>query len=138
MRCRHLLEKNAEFCGPNVLTKFFHSSLKKRYDIYGNNLCLSYQEIYFVKVFNPCRRLCGAMNSLVYWNDEYTSVVLCYIFRRNAEFIFAIGFKTVFCGTYFCDWYIQNCILGIEFLQFRANITKISSATIYDHRNFCL
>ena len=29
-------------------------------------------------------------------------------FRRNAEFIFAIGFQTVFCGTYFCDWNIQN------------------------------
>ena len=60
-------------------------------------------------------------------------------FRRNAESIFAIGFQTIFCGTYFCDWLIQNCILRIKFLRFRAKITKISSAiiystTIYDHK----
>ena len=63
-------------------------------------------------------------------------------FFRNVEFIFAIGFETVFCRTYSCDWLIQNCILMIKFLQFRAKITKISSAiifsaTIYDHKNFC-
>ena len=61
---------------------------------------------------------------------------------RNVEFIFAIGFETVFCGTYSCDWLIQNCILRIKFLRFRTKITKISSAiyyypTICDHKNFC-
>ena len=45
----------------------------------------------------------------------------------------------IFCGTYSCDWLIQNCILRIKFLRFRAKITKISSAiiystTIYDHK----
>ena len=29
---------------------------------------------------------------------------------RTVEFIFAIGFETVFCGTYSCDWLIQNRI----------------------------
>ena len=63
-------------------------------------------------------------------------------FRRNAGFIFAIVFQTVFCGTYFCNGLIQSCILRINFFQFRAKITKISSAiiysaTIYDHKNFC-
>ena len=62
--------------------------------------------------------------------------------EENAESISAIGFQTVFCGTYFCDWLIQNCILRIKFLWFRAKITKISSAiifsgTIYDHKDFC-
>ena len=61
---------------------------------------------------------------------------------RTVEFIFAIGFETVFCGTYSCDWLIQNCILRIKFLRFRTKITKISSAiyyypTICDHKNFC-
>ena len=61
--------------------------------------------------------------------------------RRNAESIFAIGFQTIFCGTYFCDWLIQNCILRIKFLRFQVKITKISSAIIYsakihNHKNF--
>ena len=44
------------FCDPNVQCSIFQPSLKRRYDIYGNNLCLS-----------PCRRLCRVMNFLVYW-----------------------------------------------------------------------
>ena len=28
------------------------------------------------------------------------------IYRRNVEFIFAIGFQILFCGTYFCDWIV--------------------------------
>ena len=47
--------------------------------IYRNNLCLSYREIYFVKKFTPCHRLCGVMNFSVYWNDEYTSIVYFYL-----------------------------------------------------------
>ena len=58
-------------------------------------------------------------------------------FRRNAEIIFEICFQTVICGIYFCDWLIKNKILRIKFLRFRAKINKISSATIYDHKNFC-
>ena len=50
---------------------------------------------------------------------------------RNVEFIFAIGFETVFCGTYSCNWLIQNCILRIKFSRFWAQITKISSTMIY-------
>ena len=61
--------------------------------------------------------------------------------EENAESISAIGLQTVFCGTYFCDWLIQNCFLRITFLRFRAKITKISSAiiyseSIYDKKNF--
>ena len=61
---------------------------------------------------------------------------------RTVEFIFAIGFETVFCGTYSCDWLIQNCILRIKFLRFRTKIIKIRSAIIcsakiYDHKNLC-
>ena len=56
------------------------------------------------------------------------------IFRRNVEFIFAVGFQIVFCETCFCDWLIQNCILRIKFLWFRGKITKISSPIIIPHQ----
>ena len=64
------------------------------------------------------------------------------MFRRKAEFIFAIGFQTVFCGTYFCDWLIETVFRGSNFLRFRDKIAKASSAiiysaTIYDARKFC-
>ena len=36
-------------------------------------------------------------------------------FRRNAEFIFAIGFQTVFCGTCFWDILIQTVFWGSNF-----------------------
>ena len=61
------------------------------------------------------------MNFSVYWNDDYTFIVLFYLVNsknkklRNVEFIFAIGFETVFFGSYSCNWFIQNCILMINF-----------------------
>ena len=55
------------FRDPNVLTNIFQPSLKKkiRY-IWEQSICLSYREIYFEKIFTPCRRLCGVMNFSVY------------------------------------------------------------------------
>ena len=32
---------------------------------------------------------------------------------------------------------LSKTILKIKFLRFQAKITKISTATIYDHKNFC-
>ena len=83
---------------------------------------------------------CIFLFSFLIWGVSYSENIK--ILRRNAEFIIAIGFQTIFCGTYFCDCLIQNCILRIKFLWFRAKITKISSAiiysaTIYDLKNFC-
>ena len=68
--------------------------------------------------------------------DEVSYSKATKFFRRNAEFTFAIDFQTVFCGIYFCDWLIKNYVLRIKYLRFRAKITKISCATIYDHKNF--
>ena len=47
--------------------------------IWEYSICLSYQEIYSVKIFTPCRCLCGAMNFSIYWNDSYTSIVFFYL-----------------------------------------------------------
>ena len=55
-------------------------------------------------------------------------------FRRNVEFIFAIGFQTIFCRTYFCDWLIQNYFEDQVFAISGQN-HNISSATIYDHKS---
>ena len=46
------------------------------------------------------------------------------IFRRNAEFIFTIGFQTVFWGTYFCNLLIQKSILRIKLCDFRPKSQK--------------
>ena len=55
------------FCNPNVLTKFFPAKSKKEDAIYmGIIYMLSYREIYFVKKFTFCRRLCGVINFSVY------------------------------------------------------------------------
>ena len=83
---------------------------------------------------------CTFLFSFLTYEVSYSKNVK--FFRRNVEFIFAIGFQTIFSGTYFCNWLIQNCILRTKFLQFRAKITRISSAsiysaTIYDTKNFC-
>ena len=40
------------------------------------------------------------------------------IFRRNAEFIFAIGFQTVFCRTYFCIDLSKTVFWGSNFCDF--------------------
>ena len=48
--------------------------------------------------------------------------------KDNAEFIFAIGFRTVFCGTYFCDWLIQTVFCESNFCHLI--IAKISSTII--------
>ena len=64
------------------------------------------------------------------------------IFRRNAEFIFAIGFQTVFSGTIFAIDLSRTVFWGSNFCDFGPKSKKISSAivysaTIYDHKNFC-
>ena len=45
-------------------------------------------------------------------------------FRRNAGFIFTIGFQTVFWGTYFCNLLIQKSILRIKLCDFRPKSQK--------------
>ena len=82
LRLRH--EKNifclVNFCDVGILRKkmrllfsrsqcfnrFFLTKSKKGDTIYMRIICLSYREIYLVKTFTPCRRLCGVMNFSVY------------------------------------------------------------------------
>ena len=65
------------FCDPNVLTKCFQSSLKKRYDIYENNLYMFFLLIYLLcKNIDTMPSLMWSVLSFsVYWNDDYTSIV---------------------------------------------------------------
>ena len=72
---------------------------------------------------------CIFLFTLLIYEVSYSKKIK--IFRRNVEFFFAIGFETIFCGTYSCNWLIQNCILRIKFSRFWAQITKISSTMIY-------
>ena len=81
---------------------------------------------------------CIFLFSFLTYEDSYSKNIISF---WNPEFIFPIAFQTVFCGTYFCDWLIQNCILRIKFLRFQVKITKIISAIIYsatvhNHKNF--
>ena len=48
---------------------------QQKYAIYMGIIYMSFlqREIYFVKIFTPCRRLCGVINFSVYWNDDHTS-----------------------------------------------------------------
>ena len=54
------------FLRSQCFNKMFSTKSKKEDMIYMEMICLSYGEIYFVKIFTPCRRLCGVMNFSVY------------------------------------------------------------------------
>ena len=158
MRCRHLMEKMRNlFLRSQCFNKIFSTKSKKEDMIYMRVIRLSFlsrnllcKNIYTMSSFMWSNELFRILKWWLYLYYIFLFSFLTYevsysknikIFR-NVEFIFAIGFETVFCGTYSCDWLIQNCILRIKFLRFWAKITKISSAmiyssTIYDHKNFC-
>ena len=145
------------FLQSRCFNKVFSTKCKKGDTIYMRIIYMSFlsinllcKNIYTMPSFMWSNELFSILKWWLYlivfftWNNFLTYEVSysksMKFFRRNAESIFAIGFQTVFWRTFFCDWLIQNCILRINFLQFRAKITKISStiiysATIYDHKN---
>ena len=145
------------FSRSQCFNKFFSTKSKKEDTIYIGIIYMSFlstdllcKNIYTMSSFVWSNGRFSIMKSWLYLYCIFLFSFLTYevsysknikIFS-NVEFIFAIGSETVFCGTYSCDWLIQNCILRIKFLRFWAKITKISSAmiyssTIYDHKNFC-
>ena len=154
MRWRHLIEKMRNvFLRSQCSNKIFSTKSKKEDPVYvgiiyipfltRNLLC---KNIYTMSSFMWSNELfsilkwwlylcCIFLFSFLTYEVSYSKAIK--FFRRNAEFTFAIGFQTVFCGIYFCDWLIKNYVLRIKFSRFRAQITKISYATIYDHKNFC-
>ena len=159
MQCRRLMEKMRNlFLRSQCFNKIFSIRSKKEDTIYMEIIYMSFlltnllcKNIYTMLSFKWSNELFSILKWWLYLYCIFLfSFLICgvsyseniKILRRNAEFIIAIGFQTIFCGTYFCDCLIQNCILRIKFLWFRAKITKISStiiysATIYDLKNFC-
>ena len=140
-----------------TFNKIFSTKSKKEDTIYMGIIYMSFlsrnllcKNIYTMSSFMWSNEL---FSILKWWLYLYCTFLISFLkyeisysqnihIFRNVEFNFAIGIEKVFCGTYSCDWLIQNCILRIKFLRFRAKITKISfaiihSATIYDHKNFC-
>ena len=159
MRCRHLMEKMRNlFLRSQCFNEIFSTKSKKEDTIHMAIIYMSFlsrnllrKNIYTILSI----MLSNELFSILKWWIYLCCIFLIYIFNiwsqllkrykktleENAESISAIGFQTVFCGTYFCDWLIQNCFLRITFLRFRAKITKISSAiiyseSIYDKKNF--
>ena len=66
LRCRHLVQKMRNLLlQSQCFNKILSTNSKKEDTIYMRIICLSYQETYFVKMFTPCRCLCGVMNFLV-------------------------------------------------------------------------
>ena len=147
LRCKHLMENIQDLLSwSQRLNKLFPTKSRKDDTIYMGIIYMS-----FLLRNLLCKNI-HTMSSLM-WSNELFSILKWWLylyciflfsfltyevsysknkkFFRNVEFIFAIGFETVFCRTYSCDWLIQNCILMIKFLQFRAKIIKISSAIIY-------
>ena len=142
------------FCDPECfnITIFFSTESKKEDTIYMGIIYMSFlsrnllcKNIYTMSSFMWSNELfsilkwwlylyCIFLFSFLTYEDSYSKNI---IFFWNPEFIFPIAFQTVFCGTYFCDWLIQNCIFRIKFLRFLGKIRKLSSATIYNHKNFC-
>ena len=134
------------FLGPQCFNKTFSNKSEKDDRIYMGIIYMSfllrnllYKNIYTVSSFvwsNELFRIrkwwlylyCVFLFSFVTYEVSYSKNVK--VFRRNAKFILAIGFQTLFLR-------LTYCILRIKFLRFRAKITKISSATIYEHKIFC-
>ena len=141
LRCRHMEKMRNLFFQSQCFNKIFSTKSKKEDKTYMSFLSrnLFCKNMWSSELFCILKWWlylhCIFLFSFLTYEVSYSNNIK--IFRRNVGFIFAIGFQTIFCGTYFCDWLIQNCIFRVRFLQFRAKITKISSAIIYDQKNFC-
>ena len=135
------------FSRSQCFNKFFSTKSKKEDTIYMGIIYMSFlsrnllcKNIYTMSSFMWSNELFSILKWWLYFYCIFLFSFSIYevsysknikIFRWNAAFIFVIGFETVFCRTYSCNWLIQSCILRIKFLRFRAKITKISSAIIY-------
>ena len=141
MRCRHLVEKMRNlFLRSQCFNKIFSTKSKKEDTMYVRTIYMSFLSRYLL-----CKNI-YTMPSFM-WSNEHFSILKWWLylyciflfnfltyevsyskkiffFRGNAESIFVIGFRNIFCWSYFCDWLIQNCILRIKFLQFWVNIKK--------------
>ena len=158
MRCRHLMEKMRNlFLRSQCFNEIFSTKSKKEDTIYMAIIYMSFlsrnllrKNIYTIlsnmlsnELFSILKWWIYLLYFFIYLFNIWSQLLKRYkkTLEENAESISAIGLQTVFCGTYFCDWLIQNCFLRITFLRFRAKITKISSAiiyseSIYDKKNF--
>ena len=158
MRCRHLMEKMRNlFLRSQCFDEIFSTKSKKEDTIYMAIIYMSFlsrnllrKNIYTIlsnmlsnELFSILKWWIYLLYFFIYLFNIWSQLLKRYkkTLEENAESISAIGLQTVFCGTYFCDWLIQNCFLRITFLRFRAKITKISSAiiyseSIYDKKNF--
>ena len=78
--------KNAEFSWSQYFDNFFSTKSKLEDAIYMGIIYMSFlSRNCFVKIFTPCRCLCGVMNFSVYWNDDYTSIVFFYLVFKHMK-----------------------------------------------------
>ena len=123
MRCRHLMEKMQNlFLRSQCFNNIFSTKSKKEDTVYmwiiyvsslsRNLLC---KNIYTISSSMWSNKLFSILKWWLYLYCIFLFSFLTYevsysknikISRRNVEFIFAIGFQTLFCGTYFCDWIV--------------------------------
>ena len=64
---------------------------------------------------------------LLYFTLSFLKYEVSYskkLLEENAEFIFAIGFQTVFSGAYFYDWLTQTVFCGSKFWDSRPRSEK--------------
>ena len=120
---RHLMEKMWNlFLRSQRFNKFFSGKSKKEDRIYMGIIYMSFlsrnllcKNIYTMSSFMWSNELFSILKWWLYLYCIFLFTFLIYEASylknfRNVEFIFAIGFETVFCGTCSCNWLIQNCI----------------------------
>ena len=86
LRSRHLMEKNRIFFAILMFfPKVFSTKSKKEDTIYMGIIYMSFlTRNLFVKIFTPCRRLCGVMNFSVCWNDDCNVVFFYLVFYHKS------------------------------------------------------
>ena len=147
--CRYVMEKMRNlFLRSQYFKKMFSTKSKKEDTIYMGIIYMSFlsRNLLCKNIYTMSFMSNKLFSILKWWLCLYCIFLLIFLtykvsyskniifFRRNVEFIFAIGFQTIFCRTYFCDWLIQNYFEDQVFAISGQN-HNISSATIYDHKS---
>ena len=121
--CRYVMEKMRNlFLRSQYFKKMFSTKSKKEDTIYMGIIYMSFlsrnllcKNIYTMSSFMWSNELFSILKWWLYLYCIFLFSFLTYevsysknikISRRNVEFIFAIGFQTLFCGAYFCDWIV--------------------------------
>ena len=120
--CRYVMEKMRNLFSRSQCFKIFSTKSKKEDTIYMGIIYMSFlsrnllcKNIYTMSSFMWSNELFSILKWWLYLYCIFLFSFLTYevsysknikISRRNVEFIFAIGFQTLFCGTYFCDWIV--------------------------------